>query len=235
MNIDKYGRMILICSFSAAGIIVLGEKALKSVKGGIFNWITSKALAEDIKDTEQKYKEEILEQEQALSILFNESKGKTEIFLDVDDIYVCKFKTTIKAKRYASKYKDHVVTLYNIDGLNFVYVIDETTAKKAKFFSGIIVLAEEKEKAINRAFKEDSMIFEFDNREIAKFFLKKADIKRFVLWKDHILVDASDQNKGKHTGLRKLAKECFGSEIIDSYTVDKVKAALSESKEKDSV
>jgi hypothetical protein len=239
MDINKYGRTILICSFSAAGIIVLGKKAFKCVKDEIFFRGYSKKIdnemrnsSEEYDEDEEEYEEEMPESEKKLPIISEEDKEE-ENTVYIDDLYVCKFANAIKAEKYANKYGEFVVTLYKIEGFTYVYITEEKVAKKAKFYLGsIVVNKEEREKSIGVAFKDTSMIFEFDTRERAEFFLEISGIKKFVIWEGYILVDASGTDKEKHMGLSRLAKECFGIEIIDSYTIERVREALSSVTEK---
>lgn len=239
MDINKYGRTILICSFSAAGIIVLGKKAFKCVKDEIFFRGCSKEIKNDMRNSPEDYDKydeyddedenegEMPESEKKLPIISGEDKEE-ENTVYIDDLYVCKFANAIKAEKYANKYGEFVVTLYKIEGSTYVYITEEKVAKKAKFYSGsIVVNKEEREKSIGVAFKDTSMIFEFDTRERAEFFLEISGIKKFVIWEGYILIDASGADKEKHMGLSRLAKECFGIEIIDSYTIEEVKRALS--------
>lgn len=216
MDINKYGRTILICSFSAVGIAVLCKRTFESVKDVVLNWKVSWEIENEIRDSAEEYEE-----------------NDEEDTIYMDELYVCKFANATKAEKYANKYGEFVVTLYKIEGFTYVYITEEQLAKKAKFYSGSIVLnREEREKCISLAFKDASMIFEFDKKESAEFFLVKSGIKRFVIWEGYILIDASDISIDKHMELRKLAKECYGNELIDSYTIERVREALSSVTEK---
>lgn len=213
------GSNIFIVLFFAIGIIYSVKSVMNiAIEMRVYwnskSWINFKEFLDDY----------ILLKARKVDVVKQVTDDDTDEYLEID---LYSFKREKKANDCLKALGKDGIGVYNIERKYYLMVNADTETNHIRAFGGKEIQYEEKQGIFSIIINESSMIFEFDNVEMATFFAEKFNIENKVIENGHIFVDMSKFSENDAGKIRIIAGECYGEEVTDGLLVEKIKKSQS--------